>query len=108
MSVKGPRSSGAYAGEKCKRAVAPDAPPEDSSVITSRGTVSMSVSSPHDTPRPLLGMASKPRGRRPPTRVALLRLCYGPAPSRLPGLRPSGAAQGLAPGTKGTGNVSGL
>src|SRR5207249_7083137 len=115
---KGPGSTGAYAGtgaypgtgpyvgEKWRRAVAPGIPPEDNSVRTSRGTVSMSVSFPHDAPRPLLGMGSKPRGRRPPTCVFLLRLCYGPAPSRLPGLRPSGAAQGLAPATEGTGNVS--
>src|SRR5439155_10450226 len=90
-------STGPYTGLKCRCAVAPDAPPEDSSVVTSRGTVSMSVSSPHDARRPPPG---------PPTRVALLRFCYGPAPSRLPGLRPSGAAQGLAPATEGTANVS--
>src|SRR5437016_5575193 len=93
----------AYAGAKWRCAVAPGPAPDDSSVLTSTGTVSMSVSSPHDAQRPLLGMASKPRGRRPPRRVALLRLCYGPAPSLLPGFKTIRLGSRASPGHRGDG-----
>src|SRR5882762_2431326 len=100
--MDGANSTGPYGGLKCGSAAAPGIPPKARSARTSRGAVSMSVSSPHDTRSPLPVMSYGPRAPRPSRRVLLVRLSYGPAPSTAPEVEDhQRAAQGLAPATKG-------